>query len=186
MDRISPEQRSRNMQRIRCRDTSPEIAVRQLVRQLGFGSRYRLYNHRLPGRPDLVFPKLRKIIFVHGCFWHSHRGCDLAHAPRSRKGYWDSKLKCNKERDRANLKRLRKDGWQVLVLWECQLSGQQSAAQQVEQFLHGPVGRTDNRRHETYPKLGCRVGRPLLTFSGRVPHSFAFFANEWVLSPSHR
>jgi DNA mismatch endonuclease, patch repair protein len=69
------------MQRIRCKDTSPEIIVRQIVRQVGFASRYRLNNQRLPGRPDLVFPRLRKIVFVHGCFWHSHSGCGLAHAP---------------------------------------------------------------------------------------------------------
>ena len=123
------------MQRIRCKDTSPEIAVRRLVRQLGFGSRYRLYNHRLPGRPDLVFPKLGKIIFVHGCFWHSHFRCDLAHAPLSRRWYWDSKLKRNEQRDRVNLKKLRENGWEVLVLWECQLSDEAPVARQVARFL---------------------------------------------------
>jgi DNA mismatch endonuclease (patch repair protein) len=127
------------MQRIRCRDTSPEITVRRLVCQLGFGSRYRLYKHRLPGRPDLVFPKLRKIIFVHGCFWHSHRGCDLAHVPQSRKEYWNSKLRRNKQRDRANIKKLKEDGWKILILWECQLSHQSSAAKQVAEFLRATL-----------------------------------------------
>lgn len=123
------------MQRIRCSDTSPEIIVRQLVCRLGFRSRYRLNDQRLPGRPDLVFRKLRKIIFVHGCFWHSHSGCGLAHTPLSRREYWDEKLKRNKERDRAHLKELKKDGWQILVLWECELSHQRLVARQVAEFL---------------------------------------------------
>lgn len=134
MDRVSPEQRTRNMQRIRCKDTSPELIVRRFVCQLGFGSRYRLYNQRLPGRPDLVFPRLHKIIFVHGCFWHSH-SCSLSHAPLSRREYWDSKLKRNKQRDKANLKKLEKNGWQVLILWECQLSEESPVKRQIAKFL---------------------------------------------------
>lgn len=137
MDKVSPEQRSSNMQRIRCAGTLPEITVRRLVRQLGFGSRYRVCNQRLPGRPDLVFPKLRKIIFVHGCFWHSHFGCNLAHAPLSRREYWDLKLKRNQQRDKTNLKKLKENGWEVLVLWECQLSDESSVAGRVARFLAG-------------------------------------------------
>jgi len=123
------------MQRIRCKDTTPEIVVRRLVCQLGFSSRYRLNNQRLPGRPDLVFPRLLKIIFVHGCFWHVHSGCVLAHAPLSRREYWDAKLKRNKARDRANRKKLEKSGWKVLVLWECQLSDESRAVRQISEFL---------------------------------------------------
>jgi DNA mismatch endonuclease (patch repair protein) len=123
------------MQRIRCKDTSPEIIVRQIVRQIGFASRYRLNNERLPGRPDLVFPKLNKIVFVHGCFWHSHSGCYLAHAPLSRREYWDPKLKRNKRRDRANLRKLKENGWDILVLWECELSDKATVARQITKFL---------------------------------------------------
>jgi DNA mismatch endonuclease (patch repair protein) len=123
------------MQRIRCKDTSPEIIVRQIVCQVGFASRYRLNNQRLPGRPDLVFPKLHKIVLVHGCFWHSHAGCGLAHAPLSRREYWGPKLKRNKRRDRANLRKLEENGWGVLVLWECELSDKTAVACQIAKFL---------------------------------------------------
>lgn len=123
------------MQRIRCKDTTPEVRVRRLVCQLGFGSRYRLNNQRLPGQPDLVFPRLRKIIFVHGCFWHAHSGCGVAHAPLSRREYWDAKLERNKRRDRVNRERLEENGWKVLVVWECQLSDEPTVARQVAKFL---------------------------------------------------
>lgn len=129
------------MQRIRCKDTSPELIVRRLVGQLGFRSRYRVCSQRLPGRPDLVFPTLRKIIFVHGCFWHSHLGCDLTHLPLSRRKYWDSKLKGNVQRDRTNLEKLEEIGWRVLVLWECQLSDEFSVARQVAKFLKQKIRR---------------------------------------------
>lgn len=120
MDRISAEKRSSNMQRIRPVNTSPEVTVRRLVCQLGFRYRYRLHGHQLQGRPDMIFPTLRKIIFIHGCFWHSHEGCKLAHSPKSRLDYWKPKLTRNKLRDRRNVRLLRRDGWQALTLWECQ------------------------------------------------------------------
>lgn len=135
VDRVSQEQRTRNMQRIRCRDTFPEIIVRHLVCQLGFRSRYRLNDDKLPGRPDLVFPRLRKIIFVHGCFWHYHPGCKAAHIPQSRREYWYPKLKRNRQRDRANLRTLQRDGWKTLALWECELADQPSVATRIRAFL---------------------------------------------------
>ena len=136
MDRIPAEQRSQNMRRIRCKNTSPEVIVRKIVCQLGFRSRYRLNVERLPGRPDLVFPKLRKIVMVHGCFWHCHSdGCRLAHVPRSRRSYWDSKLHRNRQRDRANLRLLVRNGWEVLVLWECQLSNEKAVTRKLAKFL---------------------------------------------------
>jgi DNA mismatch endonuclease, patch repair protein len=136
VDRITGEQRSQNMRRIRCKNTSPEVIVRNIACQLGFRSRYRLNVGRLPGRPDLVFPKLRKIVMVHGCFWHSHSDrCRLAHVPRSRRGYWDSKLQRNRQRDRANLRLLVRDGWEVLVLWECQLSNEEAVTRRLARFL---------------------------------------------------
>src|ERR1700737_2829184 len=107
------------MRRIRSKDTSPEMLVRRLVHGMGF--RYRLHVQKLPGRPDLVLPRLKKIIQVHGCFWHQHTGCPHSHIPKSRIEYWRPKLTKNKQRDRNNDRALRKQGWEVLTLWECEL-----------------------------------------------------------------
>ena len=130
------------MQRIRCKDTLPELMVRGIVCELGFRSRYRLNNNELPGRPDLVFPRLRKIIFVHGCFWHSHTDCDLAHVPKSRRSYWGPKLNRNLQRDQSNINRLRREGWKVLVLWECQLGHKNLLVRRVRRFLEPAVPRS--------------------------------------------
>jgi DNA mismatch endonuclease, patch repair protein len=105
------------MSAIRSKDMRPELAVRQLVHSLGY--RYRLHRRTLPGTPDLVFPVRRKIIFVHGCFWHGHI-CKLGHVPRSNLNYWGPKLERNRARDEKSLKGLRADGWEVLVIWECE------------------------------------------------------------------
>jgi DNA mismatch endonuclease (patch repair protein) len=133
MDRISPARRSENMRRIRSRDTSPELTVRRLVHRMGF--RYRLSPPHLPGKPDMAFARLRKVIFVHGCFWHSHRGCKLAHAPRSRLEYWGPKLKRNKARDRQSLRALRALGWEALVVWECETANPLPLAARLLEFL---------------------------------------------------
>jgi DNA mismatch endonuclease (patch repair protein) len=122
MDKLTPERRSANMSRIRSRDTSPEMLVRRLVH--GMGYRFRLHSQDLPGRPDLIFPGRQKVIFVHGCFWHSHGRCGIAHVPKSNLAYWLPKLERTKRRDAANLKTLRGLGWQVLTIWECQLGNQ--------------------------------------------------------------
>lgn len=135
MDRVTTEQRRRNMQHIRCKDTSPELTVRRLVCELGFRSRYRLYRHELPGRPDLVFPRFRKIIFVHGCFWHCHVGCPSFHIPSSRRDYWAPKLRRNSLRDKVSLAQLKRDGWKVLVLWECQLGNRHMITRRISKFL---------------------------------------------------
>lgn len=131
MDRLTKAQRSENMRRIRSKDSVPELFVRQLVHRLGY--RYRLHNHQLPGRPDLVFAGRKKIIFVHGCFWHAH-DCKIAHAPGSRQKYWTPKLLRNAQRDKDHQKRLRALGWRVQVLWECELSNP-SLAQRIKKFL---------------------------------------------------
>ncbi|MFZ0934203.1 MAG: very short patch repair endonuclease [Bryobacteraceae bacterium] len=133
MDRLSPERRSESMRRIRCKDTSPEMAVRRLVHGMGF--RYRLHVQALPGRPDMVFPRLKKIIQVQGCFWHQHRGCTQAHIPKTRIQYWRPKLKKNQRRDRANEKRLRKEGWDVLTIWECEAKALGTVASRISEFL---------------------------------------------------
>ena len=121
-DTLSPAERSERMGRVKAKNTKPEVAVRKLVHGLGY--RYRLHARDLPGCPDLVFRRLRRVIFVHGCFWHRHPviGCKLARLPKSRVAFWSDKLDGNHRRDAANVRRLRKEGWKVLQIWECELA----------------------------------------------------------------
>ncbi|MBK8184055.1 MAG: DNA mismatch endonuclease Vsr [Candidatus Competibacteraceae bacterium] len=132
-DTLTPSARSERMGRIRNRDTGPEMRVRRLAH--GMGYRYRLYRADLPGKPDLVFPSRRKIIFVHGCFWHRHpdAGCTLARLPKSRLDFWRPKLEGNRARDLENQKKLIENGWRVLVVWECELRD----AGRLERTLRG-------------------------------------------------
>lgn len=124
-DIMSPEQRSERMSRIRGRNTRPELALRRLLHAAGF--RYRLHQN-LPGHPDLVLPKYRAIIFVHGCFWHRHAGCRVASTPKSNVNFWMDKFARNVERDAAVESTLRQSGWRVLVVWECDLNTKEKAA----------------------------------------------------------
>lgn len=117
-DRITAAQRSAVMAKIRGKDTKPELAVRRGLRSLGVG--YRLHGKGLPGRPDIVMAGRKQAIFVHGCFWHQHPGCKIAHMPKSRTEFWETKLGRNVTRDQANLALLREDGWDVLTVWECE------------------------------------------------------------------
>ena len=133
-DTLTPEQRSKLMSRIRSRDTMPEMAVRRLVHRMGY--RYRLHRRDLPGAPDLVFGPRRKVIFVHGCFWHLHQGCPQARMPKSRVDFWGPKLEGNRLRDQRNQAELERLGWEVLVIWECEVKGQeQSLPERIEEFL---------------------------------------------------
>jgi DNA mismatch endonuclease (patch repair protein) len=118
---VTPDQRSALMSRIRGKDTGPEMAVRRQAHLWGF--RFRLHRHDLPGRPDLVFPRLRKAVLVHGCFWHHHSdpSCRNATLPKTRAEWWHAKLFANVARDIRNLKALQDLGWDVLVLWECEI-----------------------------------------------------------------
>lgn len=125
--------RSELMSRIRARDTVPELRVRRLVHCMGY--RYRLHARELPGRPDLVFRPRRKVIFVHGCFWHRHRGCPANRLPSTRSGFWRSKLDGNVRRDRRNEAALRKKGWSVLVIWECETKNTDRVARTIRRFL---------------------------------------------------
>lgn len=118
-DTVSQVERSRIMAAVKSKDTTPELAVRRLVHAMGY--RYRLHVQSLPGKPDLVFPRLRKVINVNGCFWHLH-GCARCRIPSSRRRYWVAKLHRNAERDKQVWRALRQVGWQVLVVWECQTS----------------------------------------------------------------
>lgn len=129
--------RSANMRAIRSIGMKPELAVRKLVHSMGY--RYRLHRSDLPGKPDLVFPSRQKIIFVHGCFWHSH-GCKLSHKPKSNLSYWQAKLERNKQRDSHNLKTLRADGWKVLIIWECHTKRPLSLRNKVGKFLSRKLG----------------------------------------------
>ena len=106
------------MSRIRAKDTKPELAVRSLLHRLGF--RFRIHVKRLPGCPDIVLPKLRTVVFVNGCFWHRHRNCKFAYSPKSRKAFWEEKFRANVMRDRQRQRDLRRLGWTVRVVWECQ------------------------------------------------------------------
>lgn len=126
------------MARIRKFDTRPEMAVRRLVHARGY--RYRLHASNLPGSPDLVFPRLRKVIFVHGCFWHRHGCRDGRKLPRGNHGYWVPKLARNVERDASNREKLRSLGWDVLVIWECQIAQNHDLETLVLEFLRSGCG----------------------------------------------
>ena len=133
-DTISRERRSENMRRITSKGMRPELIVRSMVHSMGY--RFRLHVPELPGKPDLVFPSLKKIIEVRGCFWHQHgRQCIDSHIPKSRTEYWRPKLQKNRMRDRLNLKKLEKLGWTVLVLWECEVADARFITRSVEKFL---------------------------------------------------
>ncbi len=133
MDVLTPDQRSYCMSRIRGKDTKPELVVRRLLHAMGY--RYRLHDRRLPGSPDLVFPKYRKVVFVHGCFWHRHR-CRFGRVmPSTRKDFWVEKLEKNRQRDTRNRRALRQLGWVVLVVWECQIRRREWLAEHLLEFL---------------------------------------------------
>lgn len=133
MDNISPSERSEIMSRVRSKNTRPEMVVRRLIFAEGY--RYRLHVRSLPGCPDLVFRKLNKVIFVHGCFWHRHKDCALARMPKSRLDFWGPKLSANKERDAHNRRELAREGWKVLTLWECQLKDTERLKRTIRRFL---------------------------------------------------
>lgn len=116
-DIVTSDMRSRMMSRIRGKDTGPERVVRSLLHKSGF--RFRLHRRDLPGRPDLVLPKYRAAIFVHGCFWHAHDGCRYFREPKTNPAFWKEKLSANIARDSKNMKSLAEMGWRVLVVWEC-------------------------------------------------------------------
>lgn len=120
MDVLTPEQRRRNMSRIRGRDTKPEMLLRRGLHAAGF--RFRLHARDLPGRPDLVLPRHRAAIQVHGCFWHDH-GCPMCRLPATRPEFWAAKLQGNRERDQRTAQSLRDAGWRLLTVWECSLRG---------------------------------------------------------------
>jgi len=133
VDSLTPEERSQIMARVRSKNSRPELAVRKIVFALGY--RYRLHARALPGCPDLVFRPKRKVIFVHGCFWHRHANCALARMPKSRIDFWTTKLEGNRNRDKRNKRALVREGWKVLTIWECQLGDAARLATRIRRFL---------------------------------------------------
>lgn len=131
-DVLKPDQRSKCMSAIRSVNTKPELLVRRIVYNLGY--RYRLHVKDLPGKPDLVLRKIKAVIFVHGCFWHLH-SCADGHIPESRLDYWLPKLSGNRKRDRAHVYKLKKEGWRVLTIWECQLKSPKQIRNRIDRFL---------------------------------------------------
>lgn len=141
MDNVSRERRSEIMRSIRGKDTAPELALRRLIFRLGY--RYRLHAKDLPGSPDLVFRARRKVIFMHGCFWHGHH-CRAGRHPKTRPAYWSERFAKNRRRDTKNVRVLRRLGWSVLTVWECQLLDPVRVATRVQEFL-GPSGALTDR-----------------------------------------
>ena len=144
MDSLTPKQRSARMALIRSKNTRPERAVRASLHRLGY--RFRLHRKDLPGVPDIVFPSRKVVVFVHGCFWHAHGGkCTGSNMPKSRKAYWRGKFEANKARDKKNKQLLRKAGWNVVTVWECETRRQTSMLAKLAKRL-GP------------PRLGLQEG----------------------------
>lgn len=135
MDKLSVERRSANMRQIKSKDTSPELLLRRMLHRLGY--RFRIHRKDLPGKPDIVFPSRRKVIFVHGCFWHQHPGCREGRVPGSRREYWEPKLARNQQRDSAAQTALKEQGWDYLLVWECELKDA-ATVKNATHFL-GPV-----------------------------------------------
>jgi DNA mismatch endonuclease (patch repair protein) len=133
MMKKTPEERARMMRGFKRENTAPEVAVRRLAHQLGY--RFRLHRKDLPGKPDIVFASRKKVILVHGCFWHSH-GCALTRVPKDNQEYWLPKLERNRARDITNLRELQKAGWSCLVLWECEIrAGESKLRARLRRFL---------------------------------------------------
>lgn len=133
VDRLTAQQRSALMGRIRGKDTHPEMFVRRMAHGLGY--RYRLHRKDLPGSPDLVFPGRKKVIFVHGCFWHRHPGCPLAATPKTRPEFWRAKFATNVKRDREAIAALRRAGWDTMVVWECETKNPRKLERRLVRYL---------------------------------------------------
>ncbi len=133
MDNLSPEQRRWTMTQVKGRDTTPEIVVRSLLHRLGF--RFRVQGRKLAGKPDIVLPKHRTVVFVHGCFWHRHPNCKRASTPVSNADYWTTKFKRTVARDASHQAVLEAEGWRVLVVWECELRDLPALAMRLQHCL---------------------------------------------------
>ena len=144
--------RSRNMRAIRGKNTRPELAVRRALHAAGF--RYRVHSRNLPGKPDLVLPKYRAVIFVHGCFWHKHE-CRAFRIPKERADFWRNKLQANVDRDRRILENLMQQGWRVAQVWECSLRGRNKLSINVVASSLSAWLRSDSPSMEQSERVGC-------------------------------
>ncbi len=149
MDIVSKETRSRIMARVGQKDTGPEILLRSALHRTGL--RYRLHDRTLPGSPDLVFPRFRSAVFIHGCYWHSH-GCHRSTVPKSRREFWEEKFRANRRRDARDAALLRERGWRVMIVWECALIGKHASepknvAERVRVWLAGVEERGEVSGH---------------------------------------
>lgn len=142
-DTLTIPERSRMMAKIKSKNTTPERAVRSLLHRSGY--RFRLHVSDLPGKPDIVLPKHHAIVFVHGCFWHRHKNCKVASCPKSHKKFWAEKFARNVANDRKHLRQLRRLGWRVLVVWECQLRNPVNVNARLIEFLKGSGRLPGNR-----------------------------------------
>lgn len=133
MDKLSKEKRSWNMSRIKSKNTKPELKVRSLLHKLGY--RFRLHRKDLPGKPDIVLPKYKAVILVNGCFWHRHPRCKKAYTPKENVDFWEEKFNKNISRDKKNLELLKKYGWDVFIVWECETGSRSSIEKALEGFL---------------------------------------------------
>ena len=127
------EQRSRNMSAIKSKNTKPEIKVRKVLHSMGY--RFRLHSKDLPGSPDIVLPKYKTVIFVHGCFWHRHENCKYATIPKTRKEFWASKFKANIKRDKGIQEKIKNIGWQSVVIWECETKNIDDLKEKLIDFI---------------------------------------------------
>jgi DNA mismatch endonuclease (patch repair protein) len=133
VDTLTPEKRSWNMSRIKGSNTKPELIVRSVLHHMGY--RFRLHRKNLPGKPDIVLPKFNTVIFVHGCYWHRHKGCNYAYNPKSRIDFWQNKFKENIKRDKKNKEALINLGWKVFTIWECETK----SIELVKQIISGKL-----------------------------------------------
>lgn len=154
VDVLTREQRQLNMSRIRGRNTKPEMLIRRGLHTRGL--RYRLHDRTLPGRPDLVFSKYRTVVFIHGCFWHLH-GCSLSKIPATRQNFWKAKLEGNAVRDNKAISALQKDGWRVLVIWECALRGPDRLNE--ADVIDYAAGYISQKHGNSYVEIDSQYGR---------------------------
>jgi DNA mismatch endonuclease (patch repair protein) len=145
MDFVSKEKRSKIMRGVKQKDTKPELAVRSLLHQMGY--RFRLHRRDLPGSPDIVLPRYKVALFVHGCFWHQHVGCPEGRRPTSNTVFWNKKFDANAARDRRSSTELRRDHWKVATVWECQTRNTASLIKAIRAFL--PAHRATARSRST-------------------------------------
>jgi DNA mismatch endonuclease (patch repair protein) len=146
MDRITKEHRSWNMSRIKGRNTSAELAVRSILHRKGY--RFRLNRRYLPGKPDIVLPRFKTVIFVHGCFWHRHMDCKFSYTPKSRKEFWESKFNDTLRRDYQAKLQLENKGWNVIIVWECELQNPEQLASRLNDSLQSIIKHDVNQAKE--------------------------------------